>query len=100
MSAIRSDQRCWIHEEREAAARCLACSRFFCRECVTEHAGQMMCAECVARAASPRQSSDRSRALWIKLAWTALALAGVFVTWLVFYYLGQGLAQMPSDFHI
>ncbi|MGH9591737.1 MAG: rhomboid family protein [Bryobacteraceae bacterium] len=96
MSVRLADQRCWIHEEREAAARCLPCRRFFCRECITEHAGEMICAECVARNASPRRASERSRSI----RWTALALAGVFVAWLVFYYLGQGLAQVPSDFHI
>jgi hypothetical protein len=96
MSATLSDQRCWIHEEREAVARCLSCHRFFCRECIVEHAGQMMCAECVSRALAPRRAGERSRAV----AWSALALAGVFIAWLVFYYLGQGLAQIPSDFHI
>jgi hypothetical protein len=96
MTALLTDQRCWIHEEREAAARCLSCHRFFCRECITEHAGQMMCAECVARSFAPRRAGERSRAL----AWTVLSFTGVLVAWLVFYYLGQALAQIPSDFHI
>jgi hypothetical protein len=56
----------------------------------------MICAECVARTLSPRRAGERSRAI----VWAVLALAGVFVAWLVFYYLGQGLAQIPSDFHI
>jgi len=90
-----TDQRCWIHDQREAAARCVSCRRFFCRECITEHDGQMTCAECVARAHAPR-TSERSRTL----GWAALAVVGLFAAWLVFYYLGQGLAQLPSDFHI
>jgi hypothetical protein len=96
MSTLLTDQRCWVHAEREAAARCLTCRRFFCRECVTEHAGQMICAECVARNLAPQRAGERSGAMW----WTALALGGVLVAWLVFFYLGQGLAQIPSDFHI
>jgi hypothetical protein len=96
MSGVLVDQRCWIHEEREAVARCVPCRRFFCRECITEHEGQMICAECVARTLAPRRASERSRAI----VWAVLALGGVFVAWLVFYYLGQGLAQIPSEFHI
>jgi hypothetical protein len=96
MSSRLTDQRCWVHEAREAAARCLSCRRFFCRECITEHAGQMICAECVARNLAPQRARERSRTM----VWAALALGGVLVAWLVFYYLGQGLAQIPSDFHI
>lgn len=96
MSPVLTDQRCWIHDQREAAARCLTCHRFFCRECITEHAGQMICAECVARSIAPRRTGSRTRAL----AWSALAVAGLFIAWLVFYYLGQGLAQIPTNFHI
>jgi len=96
MSVVLADQRCWVHDQREAAARCVTCRHFFCRECITEHAGQMICGGCVARALVPRGVSERSRAI----LWTALAVAGVFVAWLMFYYLGQGLAKLPSDFHI
>jgi hypothetical protein len=96
VSSVLVNQRCWIHDEREAAARCGTCRRFFCRECVTEHAGQMVCAECVALAHSPSQASERSRTMM----WTVCALGGLLVAWIVFYYLGQGLAQMPSQFHI
>src|SRR5580658_7631208 len=32
------DQRCFNHDLREAVAQCPSCKRFFCRECVTEHA--------------------------------------------------------------
>jgi hypothetical protein len=96
MSAVLQDQRCWIHEEREAAARCLSCRRFFCRECVTEHAGQMICAECVARKLAPERTKERSRTM----LWAAFAVGGIFMAWLVFYYLGQVLARIPSTFQI
>jgi hypothetical protein len=96
MSSVLTDQRCWIHEEREAAARCVICRRFFCRECITEHAGQMTCTECVVRASAPQRASERSRTV----LWAGLAVVGVLVAWVVFYYTGQALAQLPSEFHI
>ena len=42
-------QRCWNHEAREAACRCPACGRSYCRECVSEHEGRLLCAACLSR---------------------------------------------------
>jgi hypothetical protein len=88
-------QRCSNHLEREAVARCPECRRFFCRECVTEHLGRMICAGCVARLASRGGRRERS----VSALWLALALGGLLLAWLVFYYLGMGLARIPSSFH-
>jgi hypothetical protein len=89
------DQRCSNHALREAAVQCLSCKRFFCRECVTEHAGRMICVACVAIITRSEGKAGRSRTL----RWTVAAIAGVFVAWLVFYYLGLMLARIPSKFH-
>ena len=35
-------RRCLHHPAREAVALCPECRRFYCRECVTEHAGRMI----------------------------------------------------------
>lgn len=93
MSAL-IHQRCSNHPGREAAVRCPECGRFFCRECVTEHLGRMMCADCVARLALAGGRSE-SRA---SLVWLAMALGGVVFAWLIFYYLGMSLARIPSTF--
>lgn len=87
-------QRCFNHTDREAAARCPSCLRFYCRECVTEHQGRMMCANCVARLgqATSRQKSGN-------VAWAAGAIGGLLFAWLIFYYLGMGMARIPSTFH-
>ena len=90
------EQRCWIHSGREAVARCVNCRRYYCRECITEHDGQMTCAECAARAAAKQAAPERSRAF----AWAGFALGGLLAAWLVFYYLGMALARIPSDFHL
>jgi hypothetical protein len=39
-----TQQRCLNHMLREAVARCPECSRFFCRECITEHEDKVLCA--------------------------------------------------------
>jgi hypothetical protein len=94
MSAL-IDQRCWHHPNREAVVRCPECRRFYCRECVTEHLGRMVCATCVARLST--DAGFEGGRLRIA-AWTVFALGGVLLAWLVFYYLGAFLARIPSDF--
>ncbi len=86
------DQRCANHALREAAAQCPSCKRFFCRECVTEHHGRMICVSCVTI------DTTRPRARF-QAGWTVMALAGIVIAWLVFYYLGLALARIPSEFH-
>jgi hypothetical protein len=88
-------QRCSIHSEREAAVRCPGCSRFYCRECVTEHENRMMCAHCVAR-----QSAASTESRFPGVRWFAASLGGLLIAWLLFYYAGMSLARMPSLFHV
>jgi len=86
-------ERCANHPSREAAARCPECRRFYCRECVTEHQGRMMCTVCVARLESTaRQGSPDA-------VWIAFAALGILFAWWLFYYLGMNLARIPSTFH-
>jgi hypothetical protein len=46
-------QRCYHHQFREAVARCPECGRFFCRECITEHADKVLCASCLGKTLGP-----------------------------------------------
>jgi hypothetical protein len=87
-------QRCSIHLEREAAVRCPGCSRFYCRECVTEHENRMMCAHCVAR-----YSAASAASRFHGMRWLAASIGGLLIAWLFFYYIGMDLARMPSLFH-
>jgi hypothetical protein len=87
-------QRCFNHETREAAARCTACRRFYCLECVTEYDRRMMCASCVAQLKLADPVAPKSSVLW-----TLGSLVGLLGAWLLFYYIGMGLARIPSDFH-
>ncbi|MEW5978936.1 MAG: rhomboid family protein [Acidobacteriota bacterium] len=90
------EQSCWHHAEREAVARCPGCGRFYCRECVTEHEDQVLCAACLSRKRSPLHGSKR------RLQGLAAALQialGLLAMWLYFYSLGKLLLEVPASFH-
>jgi len=87
------DQRCLNHALREAAVQCPSCKRFFCRECVTEHHGRMICVGCVTTGAA---THPRAR---FRTGWAIMAAAGLLLAWLTFYYLGLTLSRIPSEFH-
>jgi hypothetical protein len=89
-------RRCARHVEREAAVRCPECTRFFCRECVVEHAGRLLCVDCLARATA--QSGTRRRE-WKRVRSAATLMAAFGVAWLVFYGIGALLLKFPPAFH-
>jgi len=88
-----AEQRCTAHPEREAAVRCPECLQYYCRECVTEHAGRMVCTRCIARLG---ESSAAERSSLVK--WSALSLCGLLFAWLIFYYFGMALARIPDAY--
>jgi len=89
--------RCFNHAEREASARCVACGRFFCRECVAEHDGRMICGACLRAEAHAHRGEARR---WFAVVLGAGQLvAAVIVAWLVFYAAGRLLLNTPAEFH-
>jgi len=89
-------RRCARHPEREAAARCPACREFFCRECVIEHEGKLLCASCLAKTAV---AGTRRREQLAALRRAVEATAGVVVLWLAFYAIGALLLKIPAAVH-
>ncbi len=89
---------CSIHPAREAAVRCPSCSRFFCRECVTETDGRMLCARCLGENQTQPVSSRRSFVSdWIGPL--AGALTGCLLLWTVFYLAGLLIWNIPASYH-
>lgn len=87
---------CALHTDRTAAARCPECRSFFCSECVSEHAGRMLCAACIARLhARPTGKSPR----WRRLSTTVAAVAGLMVAWGILIWAGSELAALPDAAH-
>lgn len=104
MSLSLTRQRCTIHLEREAAARCPSCERFFCRECVTEHDGRLLCAACLralfAAAARPVRAGRGWRQPLLAAARTVVLAGSLLLSWFFFDLLGRKLASVPDEFHL
>jgi len=89
-------ERCFHHPGREAAARCPRCRRFYCRECVTEHEGQVLCAACLG---VPGGAARGRPGRLARLFAPAPFLLALLLLWLGFYAVGRSLLAIPSAFH-
>jgi hypothetical protein len=90
-------RKCVRHPGREAVARCPSCGEHFCRECVVEHRGILLCAACLARAAATAPQSAQTE--WRRAGELALTAASVLLLWVAFYTLGQFLKFVPARVH-
>lgn len=91
MTEALARQRCWAHAQREAVSRCPECRRFYCRECVTEHDGRLLCVGCLSTRTAVKATATGTR--WA--VWAAAAVLGLAVAFVVFYTTGYVLQQLP-----
>ena len=92
-----AQSRCFHHAQREAVARCPGCSRFFCRECVSEFKGRLLCAQCVA---ARTNHADHARRAWLApIRPITRFLIGLLLVWTCFFILGKALLAVPSTFN-
>jgi hypothetical protein len=89
-------QRCRNHSLREAVARCPDCRHYFCRECVSEHDDQVLCAVCLQRRAKVPLLQRRGFAAALSLLF---CLIGFLTAWIFFFVLGESLLSLPDAFH-
>lgn len=89
---LPNPQRCSVHDQRPAFARCMACSKTLCQECATQWDGIWYCAACLGtkRTAAVHRSPVFSWLAVIALSlfllfagarvmvWTAALIAGLF----------------------
>ena len=87
--------RCFRHPQREAVARCLGCSRTFCRECVTEHGDRVLCSSCLAKEEEKVAGAIQGS----RLLSLTQGFLGIAVAWFFFYLLGRSLLLLPTSFH-
>jgi len=89
-------QRCHNHAQREAVALCPECVAYYCRECIAEHEGRVLCASCLQKLLAGA-STTRNR--FSGLITIGRILSGFLLLWLVFFYIGHALLSLPSSIH-
>jgi uncharacterized paraquat-inducible protein A len=89
-------QRCQHHPQREASARCPECSRYYCRECITEHDDRVICATCLTRLTQKKEKKAQPWDLYARIGLALLAFVAVFFFILL---VGDALLLIPSQFH-
>jgi hypothetical protein len=97
MATSLAHSKCFQHLSREAVARCPDCLRFYCRECVTEHDGRMICRPCLDDLL--QEDSKASTGFVRGLIQWFLAGVGFTTTLYIFYLIGRILLSIPSNFH-
>lgn len=102
MATLHTDERCSLHPDRGAAARCPSCGYFFCGECITEHEGRLVCASCLSggREEGPGGPAKRRIPLPTIPFWAAVQLLiAALVVWAGFLFLAETIRNMPDRFH-
>ncbi len=89
-------RRCLRHHQREAVALCPQCGHYFCRECISEHQGRILCSRCLNTFAV---DAPRSRRWAGRFGDLLGAVSGLMFLWMAFYYFGRLLLAIPSSFH-
>jgi hypothetical protein len=87
---------CLHHAQRPAVARCPICREAFCRECVIEHDLRLICARCLTKLSETESGERTSR---IPLAACCQLLLALALLWVFFFWIGDALILIPSDFH-
>ena len=87
-------ERCLNHETREAVCRCPECGNFFCHECVSEYKTRLLCAICIVKLQTSLPVNSANSRIRTSLL---LAIAGVFVAWLMFYIAGWSILQFRDS---
>ncbi|WPD22695.1 MAG: hypothetical protein SD837_21230 [Candidatus Electrothrix scaldis] len=88
---------CFNHANREPVARCPECNRYFCRECVSDHDGRLLCSACLH---NTTEHQEERKSSWLKyLIPPFQVLLGVLGAWLAFYLLASTLLSIPSTIH-
>jgi len=89
-------QRCLNNVGREAVARCPSCGQFFCRECITEHHGRVICAACLKKLT---RTPFLKRRGFVRFLQAAHCVLGFLAAWFIFYVAGEVLLRLPASFH-
>ena len=98
MASVLGDTPCAIHPDRQSVARCPSCEQFFCSECITEHEGELTCANCLKSSVEEVIAAPKEKRLLHLMPFLQLGVALV-LGWLLFYLVAGTLADIPDEFH-
>lgn len=87
-----ADEKCWYHAARAAAARCPECEKYYCRECITEHEGQVICATCLDALTTEEEREEQASGLFS----IVYGLLGMLLSWLLFYVISRSLIELSK----
>lgn len=88
---------CQVHPTREAIARCPSCGGDFCRECVNDHEGRLLCAACIQQIKAAVQEPTQKKESRLRL--TMLFSLCVLALWSMLYFAGRLLLVVPMETH-
>lgn len=91
-------QRCSRHPEREAHARCPECTRFYCRECTTEHDERILCTDCLKALLEPANRKPSGFRITPIFRLTS-AFFGLISACVYFYLVAKFLTGIPATYH-
>ena len=74
---------------------CPGCTRFYCRECVSEHEGRYLCTTCLKNATGDTSTVQKARTFIRPLLKLSFAMLLLFA---FFSILGDGLSKLPTLF--
>ena len=89
-------RRCLNHAEREASARCPICKNDFCRECITEHKGKMLCVNCLKESTKKKKNHKK---LFTPIFYTLLLALTLIIIFLCFVSMGREIAFREISKH-
>lgn len=92
-----SEQKCEIHPRRGAAARCPVCESVFCRECITEHEGRVVCARCLSSMTEDATDEGERTLLYSGVLRVA---CGLLIGWLFFYTVARVLLRITEPLDV
>ncbi len=88
-----AQQKCVLHPSRSAAGRCPECEEYYCRECITEHEGRVICASCLEEVTGDEAEEEFD---WSLLLEVLKATGGFFLCWFFFYAIAQLLLKIST----
>lgn len=96
-STTLENTKCSLHPHREAAAQCPQCRRFYCRECVVEHDGRMLCNSCIDE--DSHDTATKKRSILKPLIGICGSCISIALIWTALYWFGVLLKSIPEEFH-